>query len=631
MPAKPKTRGQRKSGKKRAATTTGLPTPVAVHKIQRRQALWACLALFASTLLLYIPTARNSFVNYDDNHYITDNLHVQAGLTWATFRWTWTTFAQANWHPMTWLSHALDCQLFSLHPAGHHLMSAALHATNVVLLFLWLMVATGRPGRSLLVAALFAVHPLNVESVAWAAERKNVLCMLFFFLALGAYGWYVRSPSVRRYLLIAVLFALGLASKPMVITLPFVLLLLDFWPLRRLAGQEGSSFFPTAPKSVRRLVVEKSPLFAMSAASAAVTLVAQRAGGAMVPLMVLPLHVRVENAIHSYAAYLWMAVWPVRLEPFYPGNEPSAWQLGVSVVFLVVVTVGAWRARMTRPYLLMGWLWYLGTLVPMIGIIQVGGQGMADRYAYLPLIGIFLAAVWGLADIAATAKLKPMWMAIPAGCALALFALQTLRQIPYWKSSLDLWPHTLAVTQDNFVAEDNMGVTLSSLNRPAQALKYFLNAERIKPMDPTAHVGVGAEYLRIGRWQDAVAEYLTALPMTTDPELLVTEYRALGTACRQLGEKTKSREYYQQALQINPRDTGSFLGLGMLRMDEVILKQQEILRGHPTAGGFLQLGQLMQQAMRDPEAKAAYEQAVKLGDSSGEARKALDALSAGER
>lgn len=614
MPAKSKSRGgQRKSDKKRAAATIELPAPVAGNKIPRRRAVWVCLGLFAATLLLYVPTARNSFVNYDDNRYITDNLHVQAGLDWTTFQWAWTTFEQANWHPVTWLSHALDCQLFGLHAAGHHLMNALLHGVNVALLFLLLVAATGKLGRSFLVAALFAVHPLNVESVAWAAERKNVLCMLFFFLALGAYGWYVRRPSVQRYVLIAVLFALGLASKPMVITLPFVLLLLDFWPLQRVQGWEGPSpSFPAGPKSVQQLVLEKLPLFVMSAASAVVTLVAQRAGGAMVPLMMLPLHVRLENAIHSYAAYLWVALSPVRLAPFYPGNEPSVWRLAGSAVFLAAVTVVAWRARITRPYLLMGWLWYLGTLVPMIGIIQVGGQGMADRYAYLPLIGISLAIVWGIADVREATKLRPIWAAIPAACVLALFAFLTWRQIPYWKSSLDLWSHTLAVTEDNFVAEDNMGVTLSSLNRPAEALNYFLNAERIKPMDPTAHVGVGAEYLRIGRWQDAATEYLTALPMTTDPELLVTEYRALGTAYRQLGEKSKAQQYYQQALQINPRDTGAFLGLGMLRMDEVILRQQEILRGHPTAEGFLQLGQLLQQAMRDSEAKAAFEQSISL-------------------
>ena len=633
MPAKPKTRrGQRQSKKKRAAVTSQLPAPVAVSKALLRLALAACLGLFGATLALYLPTARNSFVNYDDNRYITDNLHVQAGLSWATFRWAWTTFEQANWHPVTWLSHALDCQLFGLHAAGHHLVNVALHGVNVALLFLLLMTATGKWGRSFLVAALFSVHPLNVESVAWAAERKNVLCMLFFFLALGAYGWYVRRPSVQRYVLISVLFALGLASKPMVITLPFVLLLLDFWPLQRVEGWEGPSLcFPAEPKSIAQLLLEKLPLFVMSAASAGITLVAQRTGGAMVPLMMLPLHVRLENAVHSYAAYLWMALWPAKLAPFYPGNEPSAWQFGVSVVFLVLVTVVAWRARITRPYLLMGWLWYLGTLVPMIGIIQVGGQGMADRYAYLPLIGISLATVWGLADIAETAQLRPMWMAIPAGCVLVLFALLTLRQIPYWKSSLDLWSHTLTVTEDNFVAEDNMGVTLSSLNRPAEALKYFLNAERIKPMDPTARVGVGAEYLRIGRWQDAVTEYLTAVPITTDPELLDTEYRALGTAYRQLGEKAKAREYYQQALQINPHDSGAFLGLGMLRMDDVILKQKEILRDHPTAEGFLQLGQLLQQAMRESEAKTAYERAINLGENSGEAQKALEALNAGKK
>ena len=633
MPAKPKARGrQRKSNKRPVAAVIQLRVPLELSTAQRRLALWLSLGLFAATLLLYLPTARNSFVNYDDNRYITDNLHVQAGLSWVTFRWAWTTFEQANWHPVTWLSHALDCQLFGLHAAGHHLVNAALHGVNVALLFLLLIAATGKLGRSVLVAALFAVHPLNVESVAWAAERKSVLCMLFFFLALGAYGWYVRRPFVWRYVLIAVLFALGLASKPMVITLPFVLLLLDFWPLQRVAGWEGPSlFFAVEPKSTRQCVLEKLPLFAMSAVSAVITLVAQRAGGAMVPLMMLPLYVRVENAIHSCVAYLWMALWPVKLAPFYPGNEPSVWQLGLSLVFLAAVSAQVWRARRTRSYLLIGWLWYVGTLVPMIGIVQVGGQGMADRYTYLPLIGIFVAAVWGLADIAEAVKLKPLWTAIPVACVLAVFTLLTVRQISFWKSSLDLWSHTLAVTEDNFVAEDNMGVTLSSLNRPAEALKYFLNAEKIKPMDPTARVGVGAEYLRIGRWQDAVTEYQVAVPMTTDPELLVTEYRALGTAYRQLGDKSKAQEYYQQALQINPHDSGAFLGLGMLRMDEVILKQEEILRDHPTAEGFLQLGQLMQQAMRDSEAKAAYEQSIKLGDTSGEARKALEALNAGRK
>jgi protein O-mannosyl-transferase len=593
---------------------------------RRRQEFWMCAALFLLTFLLYVPTAWNGFVNYDDNKYITENLDVKAGVTWSTFQWAWTTFEQANWHPVTWLSHALDCQLFGLNAAGHHLVSAGLHACNAVLLFLLLAKATGRLWRALLVAGLFAVHPLNVESVAWAAERKSLLCMMFFFLALAAYGWYLRRPSIARYIVIAFCFALGLASKPMIITLPFILLLLDYWPLRRMAGTGSLPFAEV--KSFKELIVEKLPLFALSAASAVITLIAQRRGGAMVPLLMLPLHVRVENAIHSYAAYLWMALWPMKLAPFYPGNEPPAWQLGISIVFVVAVSVLVWRERNTRPYLLMGWLWYVGTLMPVIGIIQVGGQGMADRYAYLPLIGIFIAAVWGVADLATTNRMAPVWQAAIAVSVLAFFACLTLRQITYWKSSLDLWSHTLAVTGENFVAEDNMGVTLAALDRPAESLKYFLEAERIKPMDPTARVGVGAEDMRLERWQEAISEYQTAVPMTTDAELLGTEYRALGTAYRMIGERDKSREYYQQALQINPHDSGAFLGMGMLRMDEVIQKLQQTLRDKPTAEGYVQMAQLMQQAMRKPEAKAAYEQAIALGDSSGEAQKALNELNA---
>lgn len=590
------------------------------------------MGLLAATLLLYLPTVRNGFVNYDDNRYITENGYVQAGLTGTTFQWAWTTFEQANWHPVTWLSHALDCQLFGLHAAGHHLMNAGLHAVNAVLLFLLLFMATKRAGRSCVVAALFAVHPLNVESVAWASERKNVLCMLFFLLALGAYGWYVRRPSVRRYVLIAVLFALGLASKPMVITLPFVLLVLDFWPLQRMEELATTpAISPNSPCGLGQLIVEKLPLFAMSLASAVITMVAQRAGGAMVPLMMLPLRVRVENAIRSYAAYVWMGIWPLKLAPFYPGNEPATWQLGISIAFVVAASVVAWRTRHTRPYLMAGWMWYLGTLVPMIGIIQVGGQGMADRYAYLPLIGIFVAAVWGLADLADEAALKPMWAGIAAAVVIVIFACLTVRQISYWKSSLDLWSRTLAVTSNNFVAEDDMGVTLASLDRAAEALPFFLNAEKIKPMDPTAHVGVGAEYLRVGRWQEAVAEYLVAVPLTADPQLLVTEYRALGTAYRQLGDPAKSREYYQQALHLDPHNGGAFFGMGMLARDSIIQKEQATLQSHPTAQGFLQLGQLLQEAARNSEAKAAYAQSIKLGESSGEAQKALDGLNAAQK
>jgi protein O-mannosyl-transferase len=596
---------------------------------RRRQEFWMGVALFLVTFLLYVPTAWNGFVNYDDNKYITENLEVKAGVTGSTFQWAWTTFEQANWHPVTWLSHALDCQLFGLNGAGHHLVSAALHALNAVLMFLLLAKATGRLWRALLVAGLFAVHPLNVESVAWAAERKSLLCMMFLFLALAAYGWYLQRPSIGRYAVIAVFFALGLASKPMIITLPFILLLLDYWPLGRMAGTGSLPFAEV--KSFKELIVEKLPLFALSAASAVITLIAQRRGGAMVPLLILPLHVRVENAIHSYAAYLWMALWPMKLAPFYPGNEPRAWQLGISIVVVLAISTWVWRERTVRPYLLMGWLWYVGTLVPVIGIIQVGGQGMADRYAYLPLIGIFIAAVWGVADLATANKMAPIWQAAMAGLVIAFFACLTLRQITYWKSSLDLWSHTLAVTGENFVAEDNMGVTLAALDRPAESLKYFLEAERIKPMDPTARVGVGAEDMRLERWQDAISEYQTAVPMTTDPELLGTEYRALGTAYRMIGERDKSREYYQQALQINPHDSGAFLGMGMLRMDEVIQKLQQALRDKPTAEGYLQMAQLMQQAMRKPEAKAAYEQAIALGDSSGEAQKALNELNAEQK
>src|SRR5450755_3529933 len=357
-----------------------------------------CLLLAVVTLALYNPVNRHPFVNYDDDRYVINNPHVRQGLTADTITWALTSTEQANWHPLTWMSHALDCSLFRLNPAGHHLTSILLHAVNVILLFLLLMWATNRLGPSLFVAALFALHPINVESVAWVAERKNVLCTFFFFAALIAYCWYARKPDWRRYLAFAGLFALGLMSKPMVITLPFVLLVMDYWPLNRIQGSpSGKLGIPQAPLS--KLVIEKLPLLALSAASAVITMQAQRAGGAVRSSAQFSLGVRLENAVVAYATYLWKMIWPAHLAPLYPhpGDSLAVWQVAISAMVLLVVTGVVMRFR-SRRYLLTGWLWFLGTLVPVIGLVQVGDQAMADRYAYIPLIGSFVMIAWGAAD-----------------------------------------------------------------------------------------------------------------------------------------------------------------------------------------------------------------------------------------
>ena len=377
-----------------------------------------CLLLVAATLALYNPVNRHPFVNYDDDRYVTGNAHIQHGVNWDTISWAFSSTEQGNWHPLTWLSHALDYQLFHQNPAGHHFTSVLIHAANAILLFLFLMYATRRLGPSLFVAVLFALHPINVESVAWVAERKNVLCTFFFFAALIAYCWYARKPDWRRYLAFTGLFILGLMSKPMVITLPFVLLLLDYWPLGRMQGNPARALRHRHPLS--KLVVEKIPLLALSAASAIITMQAQRAGGAVRSTAQFSLGVRLENAAVAYAMYLWKMIWPSHLAPIYPhpGDSLAGWQVGTSALLLLAVTGVVLNFRAKR-YLLTGWLWFLGTLVPVIGLVQVGDQAMADRYAYIPLVGIFVMIAWGLADLADSKHIGLIVRVIPAACVLA--------------------------------------------------------------------------------------------------------------------------------------------------------------------------------------------------------------------
>ena len=419
-----------------------------------------CFLLAAVTIAIYSPIMGNSFVVLDDQEYVTANPHLHRGMTWSTAKWAFTSTAAANWHPLTWLSHALDYQLFALNPAGHHLDSLLIHALNAVLLFLLLAWMTKRIGPSLLVAALFALHPINVESVAWVAERKSVLSTLFFFLAIAAYAGHAQKPDWRRYLLVAVLFAAGLMTKPMVITLPFVLLLLDYWPLGRIAG--APSTVVGAPQlTVSRLLLEKIPLFFLSAASALITLKAQRSGMAVRGLHQFPLAVRIENALVAYGLYLWKMVWPARLAPLYPhpGTLLPDWQWGLSALVLVGVT-GLVLIFRGKGYLPVGWFWFLGTLVPVIGLVQVGDAAMADRYAYVPLIGIFVMIAWSFDELADEKGIRIFWRVLPATCVLAALSVVTFHQLSYWENEYTLWAHTLAVTARNPFAHDAMGAAL---------------------------------------------------------------------------------------------------------------------------------------------------------------------------
>jgi len=592
-----------------------------------------CLLLVVATLALYNPVNRHPFVNYDDDRYITENPHVHNGLTWRTITWAFTATEQGNWHPLTWLSHALDYQLFHQNPAGHHLTSLLIHAANAVLLFLFLMYATRRLGPSLFVAALFALHPINVESVAWVAERKNVLCTFFFFATLIAYCWYARQPDWRRYLVFAGLFVLGLMSKPMVITLPFVLLLLDYWPLGRIRG--GRADATAAPLS--KLVVEKLPLIALSAASAVITMQAQRAGGAMRSTAQFSLAVRLENAVMAYAMYLWKMIWPSHLSPIYPhpGDSLAGWQVGTSALVLLAVTAVALKFR-ARRYLLTGWLWFLGTLVPVIGLVQVGDQAMADRYAYIPLVGIFIMIAWRIADLADSKQIGLVVRVIPAACVLLALSFATNRQLGYWSSNYDLWTHAVAVTGRNFIAQDNLGGALLWLGKTDEAYLHFQAAAEINPLDPMSRSNLGAYLQEHGHMAEAIEKYNRVITLTSDPGLLAATYANLGAAYRKLGEDEKARTSYDQALQLNPNQYNAYLGLGELlekqsRLDDAISNYSKAVELRPTDTGFLLLGRALERTGRRSEALAAYQAALKLSPEMPEAQHAVDALSGSTR
>jgi tetratricopeptide (TPR) repeat protein len=532
--------------------------------------LWCCLSLLAAlTFTIYWPALTHPFVNYDDPDYVTQNPHVQQGITLSTIEWAAVSTSAANWHPVTWISHALDCQLFGLNPAGHHFTNILLHALNVLLLFALLAQATGKVARSFWVAALFALHPLNVECVAWIAERKSLLSMLLFLLALAAYGWYARSPGVRRYLVMAALFVLALAAKPMVVTFPFALLLLDVWPLQRIEAF-SSTASPGRRIRLGRILLEKVPLMALAAISCGITVIAQRP--ALKTMEVAPLGARLGNAVYSYWAYLWKALWPTHLGVYYApqGSLLSAPQILAGVCGLAATSALLVYFR-SRPWFLVGWLWFLGTLIPMIGIVQVGEQGMADRYAYLPLLGIFVAAVWAVADLAAARRFDSRIPALAATLIIASLGIRTSRQIDTWQTSYALWSHSLQITPENYVAEDFVGTTLLEEGFrstgdgciPAAQL-HFESAVHINSRDSQGHLNLGYCYQAHRRLQQAVAEYTAAVDCAPNAYLRNRGLINLGAAYEQLGDWGKARNFYAQALQIFPHDSGVLAHLAEL-------------------------------------------------------------------
>lgn len=597
------------------------PTPTRQHIVL------SCLILASACFLVYSRALSNGFIEYDDETYITQNRYVQSGLTRATARWAFSTTAGGNWHPLTWISHALDVQMFGLAPAGHHFVSIVFHALNAVLLFLLLCKATGALGRSLTVALLFALHPLNVECVAWAAERKSLLSTLFFLLTLAAYGWYVRRPSIQRYGLLALCFAFGLMAKPMVITLPCVLLLLDFWPLRRVKLQaQPESRTDVAPRSFSYLLLEKAPLFSLVVASAVTTLIAQSSTKAVMPLRVLPLSWRLVNAIRGYSLYLVKAIYPGGLAVFYPITSVPLWQFLASILLLTAISIWAWRERKQYPYLVVGWLWYLGIMVPVIGLVQVGSQSMADRYAYIPLIGVFVMVVWRLADAADSLSLPQRWQAVAACAVLLIFALLTRRQVGFWQNELSLWTHTAEVTPSNLVAEDNLGLALMDMHRFDESIAHLNNAIHIRPDEATPYIAL-TYILRDRDPQQAIKSGLTALSLPIEPKQAVAVNGNLGIAYNHLGDFSHASESFQAVLKQEPAEATAIMGLGYALMQQRAQKLKQDVEKHPSAEGFSELGTLYEQASDAGRAGLAYQKALSIDPSLSSAQQGIQRLS----
>jgi protein O-mannosyl-transferase len=469
-----------------------------------RPLFWtAGAAIGLATLAIYLQTSKFGFIGIDDGPYVSSNPMVKGGLTATGLAWAFTTFSASNWHPLTWLSLMLDCQLFGVDPGANHLVNLAFHLANTALLFIVCAKMTRQPWRSLTVAGIFALHPLHVESVAWIAERKDVLSAFFGLLALLFYIRYAEAVTTRRYIAVVSFFGLSLLAKPMLVTFPLLLLLLDFWPLRRM------DWPPQRPK-LEQLLLEKLPLLAMAAASSVVTVYAQRSE-AMVSIGHISIPARFANAIVAYARYLKDAFWPSNLAVFYPFRIPQAPSVVAALVLLVGITWAVARLIKRKPYLLVGWLWFLGMLVPVIGLLQAGSQSMADRYMYLPSVGLSIAVVWGVADLLETRGLAPYWAPIVAGIALLLFSIGAYRQASYWKDSRTLFERALAVTEGNFLIENNMALIMAEAGRHDEAIKFYRNAIAEQPEVPEPHVNIAQELMISGKPDEALTQLTEAL------------------------------------------------------------------------------------------------------------------------
>jgi len=471
------------------------------------------LFLTIATLAVYWQAGNHEFINYDDITYVTGNPHLQAGFSPEGIIWAFTSGYAGNWHPLTWISHILDIQLYGMDPGRHHLTNVLFHIGNTLLLFLVFRRMTGALWCSAFIAALFALHPLHVESVAWIAERKDVLSTFFWMLTMGAYAWYVERRGFLRYLLVLLFFILGLMAKPMLVTLPFVLLLLDYWPLSRFQfGHQNGNIVIQRKSVVIRLICEKIPLFALAAASCIVTLFAQQSGGAVCSFSAFPINIRIANALVSYVGYIVKMLWPHQLAVLYPYPGMLPWiQVIGACLLLVFISILAFMALKRCPWLIVGWVWYIVTLVPVIGLVQVGSQAMADRYTYVPLIGIFIMIAFGVPELMSGWRYRKIGLSTMAVACLLVLMATTWFQVRYWANSVTLFERALAVTENNYVLHSNLGVTLFSKGKVDEAIDHFHDAMRINPRYAKAHNNLGTALIHKGKVKKAIAHFREAL------------------------------------------------------------------------------------------------------------------------
>ncbi len=532
------------------------------------------LFLVITTCAVYWQVGNHDFVAFDDDAYITKNPQVQAGLTSDSILWAFTAAHADNWHPLTWLSLMLDIELYGMNPGQMLMTNLFFHIANTLLLFLVLCLLTSAPLHSGFVAALFALHPLHVESVAWVSERKDVLSTFFWMLTMLSYIRYVEQPDIRRYLTMFLFFMLGLMSKPMLVTLPIVLLLLDYWPLNRWKEERGK----------RKVTAEKLPLFALAAASGIVTFIVQQSGGAVKSLEAYPFSVRIANATVSYISYIGKMIWPSDLAFFYPhpGMLP-AWQIAGACLLLVLITLLAIRMMKPYPWLAVGWLWYVVTLLPVIGLVQVGLQSMADRYTYIPFIGIFIIIAWGVPELLAGWRYRKLFLTAVAAFIIPALMAVTYVQVQYWGSSILLFEHALDVTDDNYVAHHNLGLFLQGQGRTTEAIEHYTQALHIKPAFAKAHNNIGTALEEANRPDQALWHYSEALRI--NPSLAKT-HNNMAVALEKQGRTDEAAKHYSSALGLKPDYFEPHINLGVIlfqkgKVDEAIFHLQEALRIKP--------------------------------------------------